>query len=42
MIVYVVRDAAGNVRRVTSDYPVVSPTETYEGFEVDADEEEEE
>lgn len=35
MIVYVVRDAVGNVRRVTSSEPSVSPGETYEAWIVD-------
>lgn len=39
MIVYVVRDAAGNVRRVTSSEPMVLPGETYESWTVDEDEE---
>lgn len=39
MIVYVVRDAAGNVRRVTSSEPTVTPGETYEAWTVDEDEE---
>jgi hypothetical protein len=39
MIVYVVRDAAGNVRRVMSSEPIVSPGETYEAWTVDKNEE---
>jgi hypothetical protein len=41
MIVYVVSDAAGNVRRVTSSEPSCSPGETYETWPVDDQEGEE-
>lgn len=35
MIVYVVTDAAMNVRRVTATEPSVEPGERYEEFEVE-------
>lgn len=38
VIVYVVRDAAGNVQRVVSSEPLVSDGEWFEVFDMDEDE----